>query len=377
METSHFLSKLARSAHFWLVVLSCSHAPALAQAPVHYFISTVAGTGEPGYNGDGIAATRAQLMQPSGIAVDAAGNLFIADGKNHRIRKVNRDGLITTIAGIGEPGSDGDGGPATKAKVGCPYNTRPADDGSVFIADVCSDRIRQVLPNGIIRTIAGGGGKDLGDGGPATKASLRHPDDMIADSAGNLYIADTVHHRIRKVDRSGIITTVAGTGALLESGESGYSGDGGPARKAMINFPDALALDKHGNLYFAELHNHIIRKVSPDGTISTVAGDGQPGYKGDGGRATKARLHTPTGVAVLANGTLLISDSDNYRLRAVLLDGRIETLAGLGKPGFTGDHGPAGRASLGVLDIVTADRNGEIYLADYGNNRIRKLSPQM
>ena len=368
------MPKLTRSVQFWLV-LSFSHVFALAQSHTDYVISTVAGSGKPGYNGDGIPATQAQLTQPSGIAVDATGNLFIADGENHRIRKVDRDGVITTIAGTGEPGSDGDGGPATKAKVGCPYNVRPGEDGSVYIADVCSDTIRQVLPNGTIRTVAGGGGKELGDGGPATIASLAHPDDMIAASAGNLYIADTVHHRIRKVDKNGIITTVAGTGALLENGESGYSGDGDPARKAMINFPDALALDGHGNLYFAELHNHIIRKVSPDGIISTVAGDGTPGFSGDGGPAKKARLHTPTGVAVLPDGTILISDEDNYRLRAVLPDGRIETLAGLGKPGFTGDHGPARRAFLGILDIVTTDSSGNIYLADYGNNCIRKLSP--
>lgn len=369
------LPKLTVVTHLSFLAISCSFGAELPQPAKHYVITTVAGTGHAGYNGDGIPASRAQLSHPSGIAVDSDGNLYIADGENHRIRKVTRDGLISTIAGTGEAGSDGDGGPATKAKVGCPYSARPAADRSVFIADVCSDTVRQVLPSGTIRTVAGGG-KVLGDGGLATQASLAHPDDMILDAAGNLYIADTVHHRIRKVDTKGIITTVAGTGVLLANEESGYSGDGGPAGEAMINFPDALALDAHENLYFAELHNHIIRKVSADGIISTVAGDGWSGFQGDGGPAQRARLHTPTGVALLPGGTVLISDSDNYRLRAVSPDGHIQTFAGLGRPALSGDNGPAGQAALGILDNVTTDAAGNIYLADYGNHCIRKLTPQ-
>ena len=369
------LAKLTVVTHLSFLAISCSFGAELPQPAKHYVITTVAGTGHAGYSGDGIPASRAQLSHPSGIAVDSDGNLYIADGENHRVRKVTRGGLISTIAGTGEAGSDGDGGPATKAKVGCPYSARPAADRSVFIADVCSDTVRQVLPNGTIRTIAGGGNV-LGDGGLATQASLAHPDDMILDAAGNLYIADTVHHRIRKVDTKGIITTVAGTGVLLANEESGYSGDGGPAREAMINFPDALALDAHGNLYFAELHNHIIRKVSSNGIIFTVAGDGRPGFQGDGGAARRARLHTPTGVALLPDATVLISDSDNYRLRAVSPDGRIQTFAGLGKAALSGDNGPAGQAALGILDNVTTDAAGNIYLADYGNHCIRKLTPK-
>jgi sugar lactone lactonase YvrE len=361
--------------HLSFAVLLFSLLPTAARAQTKYIISTVVGTGEPGYNGDGIPAIDARLTKPSGIAVDGSGNLFIADGGNHRVRKVNRDGVITTIAGTGDDGFDGDGGPAIKARVGCPYSARPAGDGSVLIADVCANRIRQVLPSGMIRTIAGGGGTDLGDGGPAINASLAHPDDVITDSQGNIFIADTVHNRIRKVDRNGKISTIAGTGPLADDGESRYVGDGGSALNAMLNLPDALALDSLGNLYFAELHNHVIRKISPDGIISTAAGDGRAGYNGDSLPARQARLHTPTGVAVVPDGTLLIADSDNYRIRAVLPDGRMVTLAGLGKPGFNGDGRSADQSAVGVLDLVTVDRAGNIYLADYGNNRIRRLSP--
>ena len=277
-------------------------------------ITTVAGTGEIGSpdDGEGEPATAAALYQPLGVAVDGAGNFFIADRFGRRIRKVDGAGILTTVAGTGARGFSGDGGPATDAALNSTNGVAVDGAGNLFIADSGNNRIRKVDGAGIITTVAGGGGRGFsGDGGPATAAALRFPLGVAVDGAGNLFIADSSNNRIRKVDGAGIITTVAGTGAF------GFSGDGGPATDAALGFPEGVAVDGAGNLFIANASSRRIRKVDGAGTITTVAGTGAFGFSGDGGPATAAALASPIGVAVDGAGNLFIADEDNRRIRAV------------------------------------------------------------
>ena len=283
-------------------------------------ISTVAGTGARGFTGDGGPATQARLTIPSDIAMDAAGNLYIADASNHRIRRVDASGTISTVAGTGERGFTGDGGPAIEAQLSFPRGVALDAAGNLYIADLENQRIRRVDGSGTISTFTGGGDA-LGDGGPAVEARLTFPEGMTVDATGSLFIADLTH-RIRRVDPSGIITTVAGTR------ERGYSGDGGPAIRARLNSPVGLAVDAAGNLLIADSHNHRIRRVDPSGAISTIAGTGEPGFAGDGGPAAEAQLHNPQDVALDAAGNLYIADKLNHRIRKVDASGTISTIAG-------------------------------------------------
>jgi uncharacterized protein (TIGR03437 family) len=331
-------------------------------------ISTVVGNGTSGFSGDGGPATSASLLDPSGVALDAAGNLYIADSRNNRIRKVSPSGIIGTVAGNGPYKFAGDGGPAPSAFLNVPTGLAVDAAGNLYIADYYSNRIRKVNPSGIISTVAGNGAyKFAGDGGPATSASLSYPHDVAVDAAGNLYIADTGNNRVRKVSPSRIISTVAGNGTW------GFSGDGGPATSASLYGPSAVALDASGNLYIADWVNNRIRKVSPSGIISTVAGNGVAGFSGDGGPATSASLNRPAGIAVDAAGNLYIADSWNNRIRKVSPSGIISTVAG-GGPAL-GDGGPATSASLSNPSGVAVDALGNLYIADWANNRIRKVSP--
>ncbi len=326
-------------------------------------ISTIAGTGERGFGGDGGTATEAQLNLPTGVAADAAGNLFIADG--HRIRMVDSSGTITTVAGTGEGGFGGDGGPATEARLNFPVDVTLDGAGNLFIADIVNRRIRKVDSSGVISTIAGPG--ESGDGGPAVDALLRTPFDGAVDGAGNLFIADSRNHRIRKVDSAGTISTFAGTG------EGGFGGDGGPATEAQLDFPLDVTLDGAGNLYIADSRNHRIRKVDSAGVISTFAGTGERGFGGDGGPATEAQLDFPTGVATDGAGNLFIADRSNHRIRKVDSAGVISTIAGTGERGFGGDGGPAVQAQLASPSGVAVDSEGNLYIADGSTQRIRKV----
>jgi len=331
-------------------------------------ITTVAGNGNSVYSGDGGPATNASLRDPADVAVDASGNLYIADRDNQRIRKVDTLGIITTMAGNGTYGYSGDGGPATSASLWLPPDVAVDASGNLYIADSDSQRIRKVDTSGIITTVAGNGTRGYGgDGGPATNASLRYPEGVALDANGNLYIADTRNERIRKVDTWGIITTVAGNGTR------GCSGDGGPATNASLRWPWGVALDANGNLYIADMDNHRIRKVDTSGIITTVAGNGTYGYSGDGGPATNTSLWGPYGVAVDASGNLYIADQGNYRIRKVDTWGIITTVAGNGTYGYSGDGGPATNASLWLPSDVAVDTSGNLYIADYGNHRIRKV----
>ena len=263
--------------------------------------------------GDGGPATSASLNGPFGVALDGLGNGFIADTSNQRIRRVDAaTGIITTVAGDGFGGSSGDGGPATSARLFHPTGVALDGTGNLFIADLGNHRIRKVDTSGIITTVAGDGfGGFSGDGGPATIASLNLPHGVALDGAGNLFIADQFNHRIRKVDTSGIITTVAGNGSAT------FPGDGGPATSARLFHPTGVALDGAGNLFIADSSNHRVRKVDTSGIITTVAGNGSFGFSGDGGPATSARLGSPSGVALDSSGNLFIVDLFNDRIRKV------------------------------------------------------------
>jgi sugar lactone lactonase YvrE len=313
-------------------------------------ITTVVGIGERGLVGDGGLATEAALNNPRGLLVDGDGNMLISDSGNSRVRKVDAPtGIITTVAGTGKVGFSGDGGPATEAAVGT-AGIALDSNGNLFIVHALANRIRRVdATTGIITTVAGSGPNGLGtgsfsgDGGPATGATLNAPLAVAVDAEGNLFISDSSNHRIRGVDAStGIITTVAGTGF------QGFSGDGSPATEARLLFPDGVVVDGAGNLFLADRRNDRIRRVeATTDIIETVAGTGQEDFSGDGGLAAEANLWEPKGVAVDAEGNLFIADRSNGRIRRVdAATGLITTVAGSGKLGFTGDGGPATEADV-------------------------------
>ena len=276
-----------------------------------------------------------QHQGPRGVAVDAAGNVYIVDTLNVRIRKVDTAGVITTFAGTGAPGDTGDTGQATAAQVNAPFGIAVDGAGNVYIADTFNHRIRKVDTAGVITTFAGtGAAGDTGDTGQATAAELNLPFDVDVDAAGNVYIADTGNSRIRKVDTAGVITTFAGTGVAT------FGGDSGQATAAQLNGPTGVAAGPAGNVYIADSGNDRVRKVDAGGVITTVAGTGVPGFSGDTGQATAAQLDEPSGVAVDAAGNVYIADFNNSRVRKVNAAGVITTLAGTGVPRLLGRHRP-------------------------------------
>jgi NHL repeat-containing protein len=287
-------------------------------------ISTVAGTGVASYNGDGIAATAAKLNEPHGVAPAPGGGFLIADSMNNRVRKVSASGTITTVAGKGWPGFTGDGGAATAAKLNRPMGVAPTADGGFLIADHDNFRIRKVSASGVITTVAGNGIESAsGDGGPATAAGF-HAEDVAATADGGFLIADWDNHRVRRVSPSGQISTVAGTGS------SGFSGDGGPATAAQLDEPAGVTATPDGGFLVADHNNHRIRRVSPAGTITTVAGTGFAGFDGDGVAATSAGLEDPIAVNMTGTGGFVIADSGNHRIRFVDSDYRLPSSAGSG-----------------------------------------------
>jgi sugar lactone lactonase YvrE len=325
-------------------------------------ITTIAGNGTPGYSGDYGPATNAELDWPDAVAVDASGNVYISD-YCFVIRKVSK-GVITTFAGNGFQGYAGDNGPATSAEMSWPIGVAVDASGNVYIADEWNNAARKVS-NGVITTIAGGGSGNYGDNGPATKAQLRDPWCLAVDTAGQVYIADAADNVIRKVS-NGVISTVVGNGT------AGYVGDNGPAASAELNLPDGVAVDASGDLYIADQSNNVIRKVS-NGVITTIAGNGTAAYSGDNGPATSAALLHPMGLAFDAAGNLYIADRGNNVIRRVS-NGVITTIAGNGTAGYSGDNGPATSAALNEPTTVAVDAPGNVYIADYWNNVIRKVS---
>jgi sugar lactone lactonase YvrE len=384
-------------------------------------IKTVAGTGRTGYNGDGIKARVATLSGPRDCGYDADNNLYIADTGNSRVRRVdNRTGIITTLAGNGTHGFGGDGGPATSAALFYPRSVA-LKGNTIYIADAGNDRVRAVsLSTGTITTYAGVEARLFnGDSQPATTASVNRPEGVAVDKAGNVFVADTLNSRVRRIDaNTGIITTVAGNGSAGYNGDSipalaaelkqpsslavdlkgdifiadrannrvrrvdantglittvagtghaGARGDGGAAVLALLNYPDGVALDPHGDLFFSDRYNNRVRQVSAaTGIITTVAGTGAPGYSGDGSAAAGAELNAPVQVAV-AHTTLYIADTMNQRIRAVnLIDGIITTVAGTGTSGYNGDGLPATSSDLSYPRGIAVDPSGNLFIGDTG-----------
>jgi sugar lactone lactonase YvrE len=333
--------------------------------------TTLAGTGTVNYTGDNGAATSATLATPSAVAYDSAGNLYIADANNHVIREVAKaTGIITTIAGTGTEGFSGDNGPATSAQLDTPTGVAVDATGNIYIADSHNQRIREVAKaTGIITTIAGTGTAGFsGDGGPAASAQLSLPSGIAVDATGNIYIADTNNQRIREVVGTSI-TTIAGTG------EQSYTGDNGPATSATLDSPTGIAVDASGNIYIADRHNQRIREVAQTtGAITTIAGTGTiafgGSFSGDGSSANAATLSNPTSVSIDARGNIYIADTNNQRIRQIA-SGTIGTIAGTGEQNSTGDNGPASAATLDTPRAVTSDASGNIYVADTNNQRVR------
>jgi hypothetical protein len=337
-------------------------------------ITTVAGDGSGGYTGDGGPATSATLNSPHGLAIDGAGDLYIADTLNSVVRRVDASsGVITTVAGNGTAGYSGNTGLATRAKLNGPMGVVLDAGGDLYIADTQNNVVRLVTAStGIITSFAGNTLSGYsGNGGQAKSARLNLPQGVALDSAGDLYIADTFNSVIRLVNAStGIITTAAGDGT------AGYSGDGGPAIKAALDHPGAVAIDGSGNLYIPDQDNFNIRVVNSSGTISTIAGDTFSTYGGNGGSATGAQLYEPMGaVAVDSSGNLIIPDTSNQAVRRVSASTGmiITTIAGTGVAGFSGDGGPATSAKLDEPEGVALDTAGNIYIADANNNVVRRI----
>jgi sugar lactone lactonase YvrE len=331
-------------------------------------ISTIAGTGAGGSGGDDGPALAAQLNYPYGIALDGTGALYFSDHGNHRIRKISAGGTISTIAGTGTAGYRGDSGPAASAQLNWPRDVAVDDAGTVYIVDSSNHRVRRITADGTISTVAGTGRAGFGgDGGPAASAQLNVPFGLAVSSTGVLYIAEYNNNRVRRVTPDGKISTVAGTGI------AGSAGDGGPAVSAQLNRPQAVAVDESGNLYIADSHNHRVRMVAADGTISTVAGTGAAGFGGDDGPATAAQLNCPLGLAVGGGGVLYFSDHHNHRVRMVAADGTISTVAGTGAAGFGGDDGPATAAQLNNPVGLAVSRAGALHIADHVNHRLRRV----
>ena len=278
-------------------------------------ITTIAGNDTSGYNGDGIPATAAQLYRPNGIICDHYGNIYFADALNNRVRKIDTSGIITTVAGNGSTVYNGDNIPADSAAIFDPHHIAFDLHGNMYITEYETPRVRKVSTAGIITTIAGTGIVGYsGDNGPATAAKINGPYGIVLDDTGNIYFADVNENVVRKIDTFGIITTFAGNGGILVTGDIG---DNGPADAAMINSPAGLTIDPVGNIYIAQIGNRIRMIAAGTNIITTLAGDGDEGYTGDGGPATAAELNNPTGVAVDATGNLYIADFSNSVIRYV------------------------------------------------------------
>lgn len=348
-------------------------APAFA-GPTTQTITTVAGNGTAGSGGDGGPAVKAQLDDPTGVATSLTGTLYISDSGNNKVRQVvnvttiNSD-TITTVAGTGARGFSGDGGPAKSAKLAGPTGVAVDAGGDIFIADTLNNRVREVTPNGIIKTVAGDGKCRPffleGNGGKATSASLCAPTGVSVDSAGDLYISDTAHNEVRMVNTSGVISDFAGNGLCLPVNNSAVA-----ATSTSLCGPTGVAAATTGTVFVADTGHAEVRDVK-SGVIHDFAGKGVPGYCGDGGPATSACLNGPTGIGPDSLGNVYISDTNNNRLRVVNASGVISTSAGTGVPGFSGDGGPATAAELHSPTGAVAVDGSAVYFADTGNNRVR------
>jgi sugar lactone lactonase YvrE len=331
-------------------------------------IFTVAGTGAQDA-GDGAAATAAALDGPAGLAAAPTGAIFVADTIDQRIRVVDPTGRIDTLAGNGKRGFSGDGGPARAATFQDPTALALGADGSLYVTDTGNNRLRVVRPDHTVATVAGTADQGFsGDGGQASAAQLNAPAGVTTDSQGHIFLADTGNNRVREIAPDGTITTIAGTG------QQGFAGDGGPATKARLNSPSGLALMPDGSLLIADTGNNRVRRVASDGTISTVAGNGGVGSAGDGGPATSAGLNMPVDVAAPPGAGFFVAEQGGDRVRFVDPTGRITRVAGTGAPRFGGDGKPAASSFLNAPHAIALTAATELLIADSDNNRVRYVA---
>ena len=366
--TTRARARAAAGSALAAAVLACLAPPAQA-APGD--VSTFAGTGAAAFDGDGGPAGAAALHHPTDVEWLGDGSVLVADYRNHRIRRISPGGTVSTVAGTGTAGFSGDGGPATSARLNSPTDVEPTADGGFLIADLGNRRVRKVSAGGTIGTVAGTGEQgSSGDGGAATSARLDAPTGVAAPADGGFLVADAGSNRVRAVSPSGTIATVAGTGS------QGGSGDGGPATSAQLHGPGGVAVLPGGGFLVAEYEGQRVRQVSAAGTINRVAGTGSAGFSGDGDAASAARLNYPLALSPTADGGFLIGDSGNHRVRKVTPQGTIVTVAGDGQPGYGGDGGPAAQARLDSPFAAVESANGAILIADGNNNRLRIVEGQ-
>ena len=324
--------------------------------------------------GDGKNAMQIIIEGPMGLAEDRLGNLYLSDRDSRLVWKIEPSGYAIVIAGTGKT-TGSSGLPesrvlAREVDLANPEGLIVDKEGNVLLADSLNHAILKIDSQGYLTRFAGNGQSGFnGDARRATEASLALPYDVRLDSKGNVYIADVMNHRIRKVDNNGLISTVAGTGV------AGYSGDGGPAVNAQLNMPYGIVLDKDDNLLIADSDNHVVRQVGSDGVIRTIVGSGQRGFDGDGGPALAAKLDSPQSLAFEMNGRLYIGDEHNNAIRVLELDGTISTLVGSRGPGFSGDGGPAASAQIADPENLCVRKDGSILIAARDNSRLRIISP--
>jgi streptogramin lyase len=364
-----------------LAILTLLAAAALAPSAIRQpgaTMTTVAGTGKPGHTGDGGPADRATLNQPFHCELDGRGNLYIAEANSHCIRKVDlKTGVIATAAGSGKKGYTGDGGAAAQATFNEPYAVVVSPEGDLYIVDRLNAVVRKVDgKSGHVATVAGTGKKGFsGDGGPGTKAELREPNDACFDGKGGLLIADVGDWRVRRLDlKSGVITTFAGIGRPKAKIDRAKIGDGGPAKDAVIVGARAVCVDGKGNTYICEREGNAVRKVTADGIITTIAGTGKAGYEGDGGDARQATFRGPKGVRCDLKGNVFVVETENHAIRRIDAATNVVTTVAGGRKGTGGDGGAALQAGMDRPHGCVIDAQGNIYIADSNNHRVRKVT---